>query len=244
MLVSSRKLPKLTMNGTLPSASRTFHDRGAEKTGLAPSTNNTCTGSSVDRQSGRHVTEPRRRSGGTGHLGCSGHVHLRREEQAARLLDAADERVQRVHRNGVEQSVGLRERSAADHRQRRRPLGELARQAFDTRGRHAGHALDVRGRVGGETAVPPVDERGGASAARSRPQLLAHDHVRKTEGEHPFRARLDRAPIRRRSRPSATSAIRPARGCRARRRGPVASRRSCGCARRARSTCRESRRQS
>ena len=42
MLVSSRKLLKLTMYGTFSKASRTRHARGVVKTGLAPSTSSTC----------------------------------------------------------------------------------------------------------------------------------------------------------------------------------------------------------
>src|SRR5687768_14834738 len=47
MLVSSRKLPKLTMYGTFWSASRSFQARGAVNTGFTPSTSSTFTGGSL-----------------------------------------------------------------------------------------------------------------------------------------------------------------------------------------------------
>ena len=46
-------------------------------------------------------------------------LELRREEDAARLLDAAEQRVQRVDRQRGEQAVGVRQRRAADDRHRR-----------------------------------------------------------------------------------------------------------------------------
>ena len=51
-LVSSRKLPKLAMNGTFPNASRTFHAGGAAKTGFAPSTSSTCGDDATSASSG------------------------------------------------------------------------------------------------------------------------------------------------------------------------------------------------
>ena len=59
------------------------------------------------------------------------HDRLRHERDAARLSDAAEQRVQRVDRQRGEQAVGLRQRRAADDRDRRLLLDELVRQPLD-----------------------------------------------------------------------------------------------------------------
>ncbi len=105
-LVSSRNDPKLAMNGICCRNSRAFHAGGAKYARFASITIRIFGGdcppnnSAIDRDGAR---------GGR-----------RRELQPAGGVHAADERVQRVDGERLEQTVGLRQWRAADQRHRRR----------------------------------------------------------------------------------------------------------------------------
>ena len=178
--MSSTKLPKLTMNGTLSSASRTFSAFGVPKTGFASSSRSSFADCSAASQ-----------GLGAGDWG----LDARREEDPARLPNRAEQCVERVDRERVKQAVGVRQRRAADDRDRRRPFGQLARQALDALRGDAGDLLDLRGRVVGEAARPAVDGGAGAPRGIAGAQLARDHRVRQAEREDAFGARLDRHPF-------------------------------------------------
>ena len=106
------------------------------KTGFAPSTSNTsgeapdnpsATSLSIVASSGQH---------GTGYLRGGGNIELWREEDAAGLPGRADERVQRIDRQGGEQAVGMRKRRPPHHRHGRAGVPKLTGQSLHAARRH------------------------------------------------------------------------------------------------------------
>src|SRR5207248_4785005 len=79
------------------------------------------------------------------------------EEDTARLLDGAEEVVQRVHGERGEEAVRLRGRRAADDRDRRTEFRELTRKTFEPLRGDARQLLDARRRVLGEPVRPALD---------------------------------------------------------------------------------------
>ena len=79
----------------------------------------------------------------------------------------------------------MRQRRAADNRDRGLQFSQLAREPFDSLRRNAGQLLDARGREIGEAAAPSFDCRAGASGI-ARTQSIGDDHMRQAKREHPF----------------------------------------------------------
>ena len=80
----------------------------------------------------------------------------------------AEQRVERVDGERVEQPVGVRERRAADDRDRRLLLGERAREPLDLLRGDAGDLLDPRRRVVRQAGRPAVDRGAGAPGVGRR----------------------------------------------------------------------------
>ena len=168
------------MKGTLSSVSRKPIAFGMPYTGLASSITSTFARKPPTADCRLAASEP----AGAG-----------REEHAPGLVDAADERVQRVHGERGEQAVGVRERRAADNRDGRRKLHQLPRQPIDALRRHARDLLHALWRV----VVSPADQPSmSAAAPPGRPRersLSLQNHVREAEREDAFGARLGRHPL-------------------------------------------------
>jgi hypothetical protein len=82
-----------------------------------------------------------------------------------------------VHRQRVKQAVGVCQRGAPDDRDRRLRLRELAREAFDPRGRHPSDPLDLSWRVLRKAFEPASDLSAGRSSVEPGAQPLSDDDV-------------------------------------------------------------------
>ena len=159
--MSSRKLPKLAMNGT-------FVERLAHLPRLRRAEHRVRV---VEQQ---HLRGRQRRGCELAALRTSRLRRcLRREEDAARLADAAEQRVERVDgervnsplvcASGAPPMIATAGRSSASSRASR-----SMRFAGD-----AGDLLDLRRRVVGEAGRPAVDQRRRRARRVGRPQLVA-----------------------------------------------------------------------
>ena len=119
----------------------------------------------------------------------------RREENATGLSDAVDQRVQRIHRQRVKQSIGVRQRRSTDDRDRGPICGKLAREPLDARCGDAGTSSRPRRacrRPGPPTSLRSARPRGPRGGRQM--QRVDH-HVRDTQRQDAFGSRLDRNPF-------------------------------------------------
>ena len=114
--MSSTKLPKLAMNGTASSASRTFHAFGAPKTGFASSSSRTF--ADAERP-------------GTSDFGISDFGLPGVKKMPPGCPTAPSSALSAFTASAWNSAVGVRERRAADDRDRRLQLDQLAREALD-----------------------------------------------------------------------------------------------------------------
>ena len=124
-----------------------------------------------------------------------GELHLRHEEDAARRADAAEQRIEGVDRQRVEEPVGVGEWRAADHGDRRAELDELPGEPLDASRGHPGASFHRRRRVLAQASGPPVDERARASGGLGRPQARLQDHGRQAESHQALGAGRGRHPL-------------------------------------------------
>ena len=160
-LVSSRKLPKLTMNGIFASVSRTLHAGGVVKTGFAPSI------SSTSRVADDAPAERRRAAEQVGSLEASRNPaargraisELRREEHAAGCSTLPTSALSALTASALKRPLVCASGGPPMIATDGPPLGELAREPLDAARRHAGELLDLLGRVVGEARTPALDRR-------------------------------------------------------------------------------------
>src|SRR5206468_12253379 len=119
---------------------------------------------------------------------CRGQRRPRRKEDSARLADAPEQRIKGVHRQRVEQPVGLGERRPADDGGCTLVEDDLAREARDSRGLHARESFDGLGRVVRQAPRPPFYKRAGSSRRLGLPQTLVQDHVSQAQHQRAFGA--------------------------------------------------------
>ena len=158
-LVSSMKLPKLAMNGTLSSASRARQPGGVANTGFGAVQQQHLHGRSVRRKNIGHdrVQRPTRvrarsRVSATGKASCGmnetppGSPTLPSSAFSALTASAANRPL--VCASGAPPMMATAGRCSTSSRA----------SAFDASGGDAGPFLDVAGRVAGETRAPAVDQ--------------------------------------------------------------------------------------
>ena len=180
--MSSRNDPNETMNGFVRSASAAFHAGGAANTGLASSTSSSWVAGAAASRSRSD------RAGGDTDRG-------RHEGDAARDLDAADQRVQRVDGQRLVEPVGVGQPGPADDRDRRPVRGELAGDPLDACGGDPGPLFDLGRRERRQPGRPALDDRPGAAGAGRRRQAIAQDDVGQPQGHGALGARPHRQPF-------------------------------------------------